>query len=121
MEKAEKVTKRRAPTVEVDGLRKRARLADQRLEAEDDEVEEFFAILRRMHRAVQYFEGAGGDSGKWAPGTWRAAIETGAKPEVNGGAMFETEEDTPELETGRQSTGLVLDLNASPEESRGND
>ncbi|KAM1340637.1 hypothetical protein ACFX2H_039002 [Malus domestica] len=43
--------------------------------AEDREVEEFFAIVRRMQTAIKYFEKAGGVSVKGHNGNYRAALE----------------------------------------------
>lgn len=64
-----------------DGPKKKVRVVEARDDVEveappsEAEVEEFFAIVRRMHVAVKYFgQKANGVDGK-RPGKWRAALE----------------------------------------------
>ncbi|GFS44357.1 hypothetical protein Acr_00g0089870 [Actinidia rufa] len=57
--------RKRSDDVEPDG--KRARVGEDNgavTEPEDDEVEEFYAILRRIRVAVEYFEKGNGDGGR---------------------------------------------------------
>lgn len=109
MEKAEKVTKRRAPDAGVEGLSQRKKLR----EVEEAEVEEFFATLRRMRGAMKYFEMSSVDGARRGPALWRAVLETGADLSVKGRLL----KATPEEEPKREGAGVVPDLNASPEES----
>ncbi|KAF8033098.1 hypothetical protein BT93_D1865 [Corymbia citriodora subsp. variegata] len=67
--------------------------------ATEEEVEEFYAILRRIHAAVKYFE-----KGKKGEGSRRLTLsELEALPEDDG---------TPPR--GRRSDDLALDLNSEP-------
>ena len=98
----------------------------------EEEVEEFFAIVRRMHVAVKYFgqranDGAGGS--RFPPGRWRAALEAedvvvngevddGGEEEEDG---YDGKERIPK--TAREAERVVvvkengvLDLNSAPEE-----
>ncbi|KAK3225351.1 hypothetical protein Dsin_005213 [Dipteronia sinensis] len=83
--------------------------------ATDAEVEEFFAILRRMQVAVKYF-GEG----------WRSAVETEAAAAVAATATAAVDEDDKdqEVKIGEMAVEVVeeeekncrvLDLNATPE------
>ncbi|KAA8542699.1 hypothetical protein F0562_023802 [Nyssa sinensis] len=76
----------------------------------EEEVDEFFAILRRMHVAVKYFERSNGNGnsnsdGRKLTGCWSTALEA----EVLGGV-----EDVEAGEKRVEAKG-VLDLNVVPE------
>ncbi|KAL7223253.1 hypothetical protein ACSBR1_024835 [Camellia fascicularis] len=75
----------------------------------EEEVEEFFAILRRMHVAVKYFENVGGDGVRKVKGRWGAALETEVKAAADGVKAAEES-----VVNGVRENG-VLDLNAVPE------
>ncbi|KAJ4822513.1 hypothetical protein Tsubulata_046913 [Turnera subulata] len=64
----------------------------------EEEVEEFYAILRRIHVAVKYFEEGGGK--RWTP----SSLEIKVVEEVNAGVDGGT----------RSGQDLGLDLNADP-------
>lgn len=68
----------------------------------EDEVEEFFAILRRMKEAVKYFDEKG-----WVGKEWRGALEQAAEDAVDddgeGAAAKNSEEEL---------VNLGFDLNA---------
>ncbi|KAF2311105.1 hypothetical protein GH714_019577 [Hevea brasiliensis] len=68
----------------------------------EEEVEEFFAILRRIHVAVKYFEK--NDGGK----RWKPSFEIEDFEEVNG----EVEGEKKEEDSLDESTGF--DLNSDP-------
>ena len=76
----------------VAGSQKKAR------EATDEEVEKFYAILRRMKAAEKYFKGSG-DHGGASQGRWSASLEEQIRQEVKQG----------------EARGLNFDLNASPQ------
>lgn len=90
------------------------------------EVEEFFAIVRRMHVAVKYFgQKANGVDGK-RPGKWRAALEAEDVVVVAADEAGEVLDDkervkraaaatTPAPEGVAEVNG-VFDLNSAPEE-----
>ncbi|KAM7484555.1 hypothetical protein LguiA_000564 [Lonicera macranthoides] len=64
----------------VDGKRKKTRAEEEEEGAgktEDDEVEEFFAILRRIRAAVKYFEKGKrkGDGDQKASRTWSPSFQ----------------------------------------------
>lgn len=71
-------------------------------EVTDDEVEEFYAILRRINAAAKYFK-SGNDraEGTASHRRWRASLEEEIVRQVNG-----VKEET--------RTGVSLDLNLSP-------
>lgn len=80
--------------------------------ATEDEVEEFFAILRRMQEAAQYF-------GKGSGEGWRAAVETEVVEVIDGGGN--NEEDNMIQSSGavevapvEEQENWVVDLNATP-------
>ncbi|GKV23543.1 hypothetical protein SLEP1_g33253 [Rubroshorea leprosula] len=78
-------------------------------EASEDEVEEFFAILKRMKVAMNYFEKAGGKD-------WRSAVEAEVvvtEEEEEKELGVEKKGEAVEVE---ESGGGLLDLNAVPEE-----
>ncbi|CAL5374326.1 unnamed protein product [Camellia sinensis] len=75
----------------------------------EEEVEEFFAILRRMHVAVKYFENSGGDGVRKVKGRWGAALEAEVKAAADGVKAAEES-----VVNGVRENG-VLDLNAVPE------
>ncbi|KAL3748765.1 hypothetical protein ACJRO7_009925 [Eucalyptus globulus] len=105
------------------------------------EVEEFFAIVRRMHVAVKYFEraAAAGGGGAGAAGDdrgkgWRSALESGAgfaaaAEEIDGdgdGAGDGEAEDGvkkegPDGAAAARAGGGGFDLNAVPEGGPGED
>ncbi|KAK7343393.1 hypothetical protein VNO77_12094 [Canavalia gladiata] len=68
-----------------------------REEVTDEEVEEFYAILRRINMAVKYFKSTRDDV---------AALEKEIMQEVKGATMNGNEEDTEK--------NLSLDLNLTP-------
>ncbi|KAJ9140732.1 hypothetical protein P3X46_031340 [Hevea brasiliensis] len=68
----------------------------------EEEVEEFFAILRRIHVAVKYFEK--NDGGK----RWKPSFEIEDFEEVNG----EVEGEKKEEDSLDENTGF--DLNSDP-------
>ncbi|PSR96555.1 Protein NIM1-INTERACTING 2 like [Actinidia chinensis var. chinensis] len=97
------------------GVRRREKETEKKAEAEgpsEEEVEEFFAILRRMHVAVKYFEKSNGNgdrsklTGKWCRA--RTELEAEALVGVNGAKAEE------ESLSGVRKIG-VLDLNAVPD------
>ncbi|KAI3411400.1 AP2/ERF domain-containing protein [Psidium guajava] len=89
------------------------------------EVEEFFAIVRRMHVAVKYFErtagGGGGAGGDERGKVWRSALESGVgiAAAADGGDAGEegAKEERPDAAPAEANGGF--DLNAVPEESPG--
>ncbi|XP_057465825.1 protein NIM1-INTERACTING 2-like [Actinidia eriantha] len=105
----------------MEGEKKRKRAVDgggrrNKAEAEaapsEEEIEEFFAILRRMHVAVQYFEKGNGNSNSNVDGrklTGRTAIEAEALAGTDDVKAGE------ESVIGARKNG-VWDLNAVPEE-----
>ncbi|KAI8528692.1 hypothetical protein RHMOL_Rhmol12G0167500 [Rhododendron molle] len=77
----------------------------------DEEVDEFFAILRRMHVAAKYFEkGRGNSAGRKLTGRWATALEAEVLAGVNG-AVKAAEESA----CGARKNRAALDLNAVPE------
>ncbi|XP_057472482.1 protein NIM1-INTERACTING 2-like [Actinidia eriantha] len=97
--------KKRKRTEDGNGRMKKAEAAPP-----DEEVEEFFAILRRMHVAIQYFEKVNGNGkvdGRKLTG--RTAIEAEALAMTDGVKAGE------ESISGARKNG-VLDLNAVPED-----
>ncbi|GFS32391.1 hypothetical protein Acr_00g0022510 [Actinidia rufa] len=98
------------------GERRREKERDKKAEAvavpSEEEVEEFFAILRRMHMAAKYFEKSNGNGdGRLLTGKWcraRTALEAEALVEVDGVKA------EGENVSGVRKIG-VLDLNAVPE------
>ncbi|TXG51473.1 hypothetical protein EZV62_023997 [Acer yangbiense] len=101
-----------------DRLTKRKKKEEKEEIVTDAEVEEFFAILRRMQVAVKYF-GEG----------WRSAVETDAAAAVAVTATAAVDEDDKdqEVKIGETAAAAVevveeeeencrfLDLNATPE------
>ncbi|KAF2298756.1 hypothetical protein GH714_026642 [Hevea brasiliensis] len=88
-------------------------------EATEEEVEEFFAILRRMQVAVKYFEKGNGEG-------WRAAVEAEMVAVVGGGEdqkdeiekkkkKKKEEKEPPEKKPIVEEATGVLDLNVMPE------
>lgn len=98
--------KRRDADGKTDGKKKKAPESDGG-ESEDYEVEEFYAILRRIHVAVTYFEKGNGKGKLTANGSrlWSQPFELEAIEKGNGG------EGRKDVE---KSLGLGLDLNADP-------
>ncbi|KAJ9187293.1 hypothetical protein P3X46_002766 [Hevea brasiliensis] len=81
-------------------------------DATEEEVEEFFAILRSMQVAVKYFEKGNGEG-------WRAAVEAEVVAAVGAGEdekdeMEKKKEEVPERRPIVEETG-VFDLNEMPE------
>ncbi|XP_059659179.1 protein NIM1-INTERACTING 2-like [Cornus florida] len=74
---------------------------------EDDEVDEFFAILRRIHVAVKYFEKKRNGEGDREFTAWRPCFQWQDFEQVNGVKNL----------AGREESGY-LDLNADPEAKR---
>lgn len=67
---------------------------------EDDEVEEFFAILRRIQVAVKYFEKRNGKIDReLTPAAWSPSFKR---------------EDFEELKKEKQNQNTGLDLNSDP-------
>ncbi|KAG6624983.1 protein NIM1-INTERACTING 2 [Carya illinoinensis] len=116
--------RRKAVDGVVSGRRKRARedsstgydvVSGRQKEAGEDavteeEVEEFFAILRRIHEAVTYFKRAG-------KGNWRKLMENDLEgeghEEVNG---VQGEEQRKRKEEGiKENAGLDLNLDPDPD------
>ena len=84
---------------------------DQDVAVNDDEVEEFYAILRRIRAAVSYFEKGTGD-GRRIPtkgSTWRQGLEKEILEEVKGagGDKLKRIEDVVE--------NVGFDLNVNPD------
>lgn len=59
----------------VDGKRKKTRAEEAAGKTEDDEVEEFFTILRRIRAAVKYFEKGKGDGDQKASRIWSPSFQ----------------------------------------------
>ncbi|CAL5421562.1 unnamed protein product [Camellia sinensis] len=118
--------RKRTDDGELDGKRMRLVSEDNGIvteldpEPEDDEVEEFYAILRRIQVAVRYFEnGRGGDGGRRRCEVVAEGSSTSSAPSFERQDFAEAEAET-EAEEGRvkeveEDTGL--DLNADPLES----
>ncbi|KAH7858904.1 hypothetical protein Vadar_029217 [Vaccinium darrowii] len=114
--------RKRVEDGEAGGGRRRRKETGPKPEAEaaaatptDEEVDEFFAILRRMHVAVKYFEKGSNSSssvhaggGRKLTGRWATALEA----EVLGGVKGV--KNTEEAGCGVRKNG-GLDLNAVPE------
>ncbi|XP_048136562.1 uncharacterized protein LOC125315462 [Rhodamnia argentea] len=88
------------------------------------EVEEFFAIVRRMHVAVKYFgraAGGGNAVGDERGKVWRSALESGAGTAAadHGDAGEVAKEKRPDAASAEANGGF--DLNAVPEEIPGDD
>ena len=86
------------------GGQKKARETEETV-VTDDEVEEFYAILRRINTAVKYFK-SGNDhvvGGESSQSRWRATVEQEIRQEVN------AESRRKEVEVDGS-----LDLNVSP-------
>lgn len=119
MEKPEEKTTRRRGD-EMDRRSKKLRPVGEEKEevavAEDEEVEEFFAILRRMHDAVKHFQKANVGGSKVASGVLRKALETDTVSEVKVSAV--AVETTPEQREKGKAKEL-FDLNSVPEPSNG--
>uniref|UniRef100_A0A6N2N401 Uncharacterized protein n=1 Tax=Salix viminalis TaxID=40686 RepID=A0A6N2N401_SALVM len=75
-------------------------------EVEEEEVEEFFAILRRIHVAVKYFEKSEGKK-------WRPLLEREDFKELDG-ADLDTEKK--EGNSFYENSGLDLNLDPNPNE-----
>ncbi|KAH8487216.1 hypothetical protein H0E87_025976 [Populus deltoides] len=81
--------------------------------ATEEEVEEFFAILRRMQEAAKYFGKSSGEG-------WRAAVEAEVVKVIDGGGN--NEEENMIQSSGAEEVAAVveeeengvLDLNATP-------
>ncbi|XP_058192195.1 protein NIM1-INTERACTING 2-like [Rhododendron vialii] len=96
------------------GRRKEMREVEAEGEAmpTDEEVDEFFAILRRMQVAVKYFKKGGRNAAagrKWT-GRWATELEAEVLAGVNGGKAAEERSAC-----GVQKKNGALDLNAVPE------
>lgn len=98
---------------EDDGRRKEMREAEAEAMPTDEEVDEFFAILRRMQVAVKYFKKGGGNAAagrKWTGRAWATELEAEVLAGVNGGKAAEERSAC-----GVQKKNGALDLNAVPE------
>ncbi|XWS64316.1 hypothetical protein CRYUN_Cryun06bG0175800 [Craigia yunnanensis] len=69
----------------------------------EEEVEEFFAILRRIHVAVNYFKKGNGDI--------RNLTELGTMESLNSGGNFNLNENGGK----KEEENVGLDLNADPD------
>ncbi|KAM1098527.1 hypothetical protein ACFX19_016028 [Malus domestica] len=86
---------------------------------EDEEVEEFFAIVRRMQAAIKYFKKAGGVAVKGQNGNCRAALESTEQFVVEAAAadhvqVVEDDEEININEADEEEINGVLDLNEAP-------
>ncbi|XAR63902.1 hypothetical protein NMG60_11024047 [Bertholletia excelsa] len=112
--------RKRAEEIDVE-CDSRGRKEEDELKTEDlsvatpteEEVDEFFAILRRMHVAVKYFDknkSDGNRDGRKLTGRWSTAsgLEAQSKAGVDG---VKAEEDG----VNRVHKNVALDLNAVPE------
>ncbi|KAI3407883.1 uncharacterized protein J3R85_020681 [Psidium guajava] len=117
-----------------DGPKRKVRVVEARDAAKvgappsEAEVEEFYAIVRRMHAAVKYFcQKANGADGK-LPGKWRATLEAEEVAAVDAGEVLDGKErakkeaaaatttaKSPTPEGVAEENG-ALDLNCLPEE-----
>ncbi|PSR88271.1 NRR repressor like [Actinidia chinensis var. chinensis] len=104
--------RKRSDDLEADG--KRGRVGEDNgamTEPEDDEVEEFYAILRRIRVAVEYFEKGNGDGGR---------RELKGKRKASRWSPSFQREDFEEVDGGVKGPGEVeghagLDLNVDPD------
>ncbi|XVE85938.1 hypothetical protein DITRI_Ditri17bG0132100 [Diplodiscus trichospermus] len=89
------------------GSQKRAREDDggEETTVTDEEVEEFYEILRRIHVAVNYFKKAYGDTRNLTELRKAEWLNLGSDVELNGGEEEEEEEED----------NVGLDLNADPD------
>lgn len=89
----------------------------------EEEVEEFYAIVRRMQEAMKYFEKGnnGGDQGRrFVEGRWRAVMES----EKEKNKVEDEDEGLRKKVSGEEravvvienNNGVDLDLNAEPVE-----
>ncbi|XP_056170672.1 uncharacterized protein LOC130138950 isoform X2 [Syzygium oleosum] len=137
MESEKQKTQRERERDGADGPKKKARVVEAREDVEveeppsEAEVEEFFAIVRRMHVAVKYFgQKANGVGGK-PPGKWRAALEAedvvvvaadeagevlDDKESVKKAAAAAAAAATTPAPEGVAEVNGVFDLNSAPEE-----
>ncbi|KAI8528693.1 hypothetical protein RHMOL_Rhmol12G0167600 [Rhododendron molle] len=109
--------RKRAEDDKVRGGRRKEREGEAEGEAmpTDEEVDEFFAILRRMQVAVKYFKKGGGNAAagrKWTGGRWATELEAEVLAGVNGGKA--AEERSASGVQKKKNNG-ALDLNAVPE------
>lgn len=77
------------------------------LEVADEEVEEFFAILKRIRAAVKYFGKGDGESGSSRKMT-TVVLEQECSAEVDGGVAVVEKKETAIKKMG------VIDLNMAP-------
>ncbi|XWS34031.1 hypothetical protein CRYUN_Cryun21dG0004700 [Craigia yunnanensis] len=86
------------------GSQKRAREEDsgEEMTVTEEEVEEFYAILRRIHVAVNYFKQGNGDMRNLTALGKAESLNLGSNDEVNGCKKRKEEEN------------VGLDLNADP-------
>eukprot|EP00262_Sarcandra_glabra_P008775 TRINITY_DN22513_c0_g1_i1.p1 TRINITY_DN22513_c0_g1~~TRINITY_DN22513_c0_g1_i1.p1 ORF type:complete len:132 (+),score=18.04 TRINITY_DN22513_c0_g1_i1:77-472(+) len=101
-----------------DGRKKTARESDGKETVTEDEVEEFFTIIRRTHAAAQYYgngngKGNGGKMTEIGKG-WTSSFEWQDFEEGNGDRDENNGERFP-LEKQRKAVRVCLDLNAEPE------
>ncbi|WCJ21972.1 hypothetical protein M5689_004082 [Euphorbia peplus] len=100
--------KRRMDKDSGEGRSKKVRSDKDKDDATEEQVEEFFAILRRMQVAVKYFEKENGEG-------WRAALEAEVGGGCDGGDKAEetqigVEDKRPIVE----EETVILDLNSIP-------
>ncbi|KAH0991127.1 hypothetical protein GBA52_002610 [Prunus armeniaca] len=75
----------------------------------EKEIEEFFAILSRIHRAVRYFKNADGSGHEFTHGRYRLRAVLASNEEVNDTKM------EPKMDAGVEEENLSFDLNANPD------
>ncbi|KAH7857753.1 hypothetical protein Vadar_016146 [Vaccinium darrowii] len=92
------------------GRRRTKEIEAEAVPPTDEEVDEFFAILRRMYVAIKYFEKgrSSNAAGRKLTGRWATALEAEVLAGVNGVKAAE------ESVCGVRKNG-ALDLNAVPE------
>ncbi|CAN1181358.1 Protein NIM1-INTERACTING 2 [Linum perenne] len=106
---------RKRPPAEVDPTNPETDLRSPLARAvPEEEVEEFFAILRRIHVAVKYFKKSGGGGGGQSRKRRRPTFEKEDLVEIDGGG----ENDVQAVLDGEANKvaveEVVLDLNLDP-------
>lgn len=94
--------------VVIETKKKRKKIIRKEEETSEKEVEEFFAILKRMRAVVKYFEKGGAREG------WRAAVEAERPLLVEAGGDDDCIGNDKMRKDGVEENG-VFDLNAAPE------
>lgn len=87
-------------------------------EVDEEEVEEFYAIIRRIHSAVAYFEKVPGKGWRFpAKGsTWRHDLEKEIFDEINRDAGGEK---LKRIEDAQRNAGFNLNANPDSDENAG--